>query len=53
MRFGSYFMAEYMEMIVVSGIAAAMFLGGWHLPFGIHTAGARRRARDARSRSSC
>ncbi len=37
MRFGSYFMAEYMEMIVVSGIAAAMFLGGWHLPFGLDT----------------
>jgi len=37
MRFGSFFMAEYMEMIVVSGIASAMFLGGWHLPFGIHT----------------
>ena len=37
MRFGSYFMAEYMEMIVVSGVAAAMFLGGWHLPFGIET----------------
>jgi len=37
MRFGSYFMAEYMEMIVVSGVAAAMFLGGWHLPFGIDT----------------
>ena len=37
MRFGSYFLAEYMEMIVVSGIASAMFLGGWHLPFGIHT----------------
>ena len=37
MRFGSYFMAEYMEMIVVSGIAASMFLGGWHLPFGIDT----------------
>jgi NADH-quinone oxidoreductase subunit H len=32
MRFGSYFMAEYMEMVVVSGIAAAMFLGGWHGP---------------------
>ena len=32
MRFGSYFMAEYMEMIVVSGIASAMFLGGWHGP---------------------
>jgi NADH-quinone oxidoreductase subunit H len=37
MRFGSYFMAEYMEMIVVSGIASAMFLGGWNLPFGIET----------------
>jgi NADH-quinone oxidoreductase subunit H len=32
MRFGSFFMAEYMEMIVVSGVAAAMFLGGWHGP---------------------
>jgi len=37
MRFGSFFMAEYMEMIVVSGIAAAMFLGGWDLPFGWET----------------
>ncbi len=37
MRFGSFFMAEYMEMIVVSGIASAMFLGAWHLPFGWHT----------------
>jgi NADH-quinone oxidoreductase subunit H len=39
MRFGSFFMAEYMEMIVVSGIATAFFLGGWHLPFGIDTPG--------------
>ena len=37
MRFGAFFMAEYMEMIVVSGVASAMFLGGWYLPFGIHT----------------
>ena len=48
MRFGSFFMAEYMEMIVVSGIAAAMFLGGWNLPFGDPHAAAARRLRDAR-----
>jgi NADH-quinone oxidoreductase subunit H len=30
MRFGSFFMAEYIEMIVVSGVATAVFLGGWH-----------------------
>jgi NADH-quinone oxidoreductase subunit H len=32
MRFGSYFMAEYIEMIGVAGIATACFLGGWHGP---------------------
>lgn len=32
MRFGSFFMAEYMEMIVISGVASAMFLGGWMGP---------------------
>jgi NADH-quinone oxidoreductase subunit H len=30
MRFGSFFMAEYIEMVVVAGVATAMFLGGWH-----------------------
>jgi NADH-quinone oxidoreductase subunit H len=32
MRFGSFFMAEYINMIAISGIATAMFLGGWHGP---------------------
>ncbi|SEH10606.1 NADH-quinone oxidoreductase subunit H [Thermoleophilum album] len=32
MRFGSFFMAEYIEVIAVSGVAVACFLGGWHGP---------------------
>jgi NADH-quinone oxidoreductase subunit H len=32
MRFGSFLLAEYIELIVVSGVAAAFFLGGWHGP---------------------
>ena len=32
MRFGSFFMAEYINMVAISGIAVAMFLGGWHGP---------------------
>jgi NADH-quinone oxidoreductase subunit H len=32
MRFGTFFMAEYIEMIVIGGIGAACFLGGWHGP---------------------
>jgi NADH-quinone oxidoreductase subunit H len=32
MRFGSFFMAEYINMIAISGIAVAAFLGGWHGP---------------------
>jgi len=32
MRFGSYMFAEYMEVLIVSGIAATMFLGGWMGP---------------------
>jgi len=32
MRFGSYLLAEYLEMFVVSGIAVTFFLGGWQGP---------------------
>jgi NADH-quinone oxidoreductase subunit H len=32
MRFGTFLLVEYLEMTVVSGIAAAMFLGGWMGP---------------------
>jgi NADH-quinone oxidoreductase subunit H len=32
MRFGSFFMAEYMEVLIISAIASACFLGGWHGP---------------------
>ena len=33
-RFASYYFAEYLNMIVVSGIAVTIFFGGWLLPFG-------------------
>jgi NADH-quinone oxidoreductase subunit H len=32
MRLGSYLLAEYLNMIVIAGLAAAMFLGGWMGP---------------------
>jgi NADH-quinone oxidoreductase subunit H len=35
-RFASYFLAEYLNVLVISAIAATMFFGGWLLPFGIH-----------------
>jgi NADH-quinone oxidoreductase subunit H len=38
-RFASFFFAEYLNMVIVSGIAVTMFLGGWMLPFGIHPPG--------------
>jgi len=37
--FVAYLFAEYMNMMVVSGIAVTMFLGGWLMPFGIHPPG--------------
>ena len=38
-RFASYYFAEYLNMLVVSGIVTTVFLGGWLLPFGIHPPG--------------
>jgi NADH-quinone oxidoreductase subunit H len=38
-RFASYYFAEYLNVLVVSGIVATVFLGGWLLPFGIHPPG--------------
>jgi NADH-quinone oxidoreductase subunit H len=32
MRFGSFMLAEYVEIVTVSGVATACFLGGWHGP---------------------
>ncbi|MDQ6835691.1 MAG: NADH-quinone oxidoreductase subunit NuoH [Actinomycetota bacterium] len=37
--FVAYLFAEYVNMIVVSGMAVTLFLGGWLLPFGIHPPG--------------
>jgi len=35
MKFALFFMAEYINMVIVSSIATVMFLGGWWGPFGI------------------
>ena len=38
-RFASYYFAEYLNVLVVAGVVATIFLGGWLLPFGIHPPG--------------
>jgi NADH-quinone oxidoreductase subunit H len=35
-RFASYYFAEYINVLIVSGVVTTVFLGGWLLPFGIH-----------------
>ena len=33
MRFAMYYIAEYVNVITVSAIAATLFFGGWTVPF--------------------
>jgi NADH-quinone oxidoreductase subunit H len=35
MRFGLFFLGEFIEVIFVSALVTTLFLGGWSLPFGI------------------
>ncbi len=34
MTFALFFLGEYMNMILMSGMTTVLFLGGWHVPFG-------------------
>ncbi len=35
MTFTVFFLAEYANMVLISALAAIMFLGGWHAPFDV------------------
>ncbi len=39
MRFGLFYLGEFIEVIFMSAMLATLFLGGWGLPFGMLTAG--------------
>ena len=36
MSFALFFLGEYMNMLMMSGLASILFLGGWQAPFGLH-----------------
>jgi NADH-quinone oxidoreductase subunit H len=33
MRFGLFFMSEFIEVIVIAGLVTTLFLGGWSIPY--------------------
>lgn len=33
MRFGLFYMSEFIEVVVIAGLLTALFLGGWSIPF--------------------
>lgn len=33
MKFGMFFMAEYIEVIVIAGLVSTLFFGGWQVPY--------------------
>ncbi len=33
MKFGLFYMGEWVEVVVISGLMTAMFLGGWSIPY--------------------
>ena len=33
MRFGLFFMSEFIEVVVIAGLVATLFLGGWSIPW--------------------
>jgi NADH-quinone oxidoreductase subunit H len=35
-RFGNYYMAEYLNIVIASLLIVTLFFGGWQMPFGIH-----------------
>lgn len=36
MKFGMFFVGEYIGVLLVSGLITVLFFGGWHAPFGLN-----------------